>query len=84
MQVIFTELQNGRHRSTLIFFGGGGGKYFFFLNFNITLLATWGCASDFFKDDTKIQNGHQRSTPNFFVGAKTPKSHDVEMCKWFF
>ena len=27
----------------------------------------------FFKDATKIQNGRYRSTPNFFVGAKTPK-----------
>ena len=27
----------------------------------------------FFKDATKIQNGRQRSTPNFFVGTKTPK-----------
>ena len=46
---------------------------------------------------TKIQNGRQRSTPNFFVGAKNPKfkirklfkfyyhiPHDVEMCKYFF
>ena len=56
----------------------------------MTFLATWGCASD----ATKIQNGRQRSTPNFFVGAKTLKpksqklfkyyyhfSHDMEMCK---
>ena len=35
----------------------------FFLNFNITFLATWGCASDFFKDATKFQNGHQMSIP---------------------
>ena len=27
----------------------------------------------FFKDATKIQNGRQRSTPNFFVGAKNLK-----------
>ena len=39
----------------------------------MTFLATWGCASDFFRDATKIQNGHQRSTLIFFVGAKTLK-----------
>ena len=27
----------------------------------------------FFKDSSKIQNGRQKSTPNFFVGAKTLK-----------
>ena len=42
------------------------------------------------------QNGRQRSTSNFFVGAKTLKlsrklfkfyyhiPHDMEMCKWYF
>ena len=40
----------------------------FFLNFNMTFLATWGCARA-----TKIQNGRQRSTPKFFVGTKTLK-----------
>ena len=28
----------------------------------------------FFRDTTKIQNGRQRSTPIFFVGAKTQKN----------
>ena len=72
----FTEIQNGRHRSTLIFWGVKTQKNClvnFFLNFNITFLAKWGCASDFFKDATKFQNGHQRSTPKFFVGAETTK-----------
>ena len=32
-----------------------------------------GCASDFFKDITEMQNGRQKSTLNFFVGAKTFK-----------
>ena len=50
-----------------------GGRKHFFLNFNITLLATCGCASDFLKDATKIQNGHQKSTPKKFVRAKTLK-----------
>ena len=45
----------------------------FFLDFNITFLATWGCASDFFKDATKFKNGRQMSTPKFFVGPKTAK-----------
>ena len=40
-------------------------------NFNIIFLATCGCESDFFKDATKFQNGRQKSTPKFFVGAKT-------------
>ena len=31
----------------------------------------------FFRDATKIQNGRQRSTPNFFVGAKTEKLKSV-------
>ena len=48
----------------------------------------------FFRDAAKIQNGRQRSTPNFFVRAKTWSQklfkffyhipHDVEMCKCFF
>ena len=32
-----------------------------------------GMCNWFFKDATKIQNGRQRSTPNFFVGSKTLK-----------
>ena len=50
----FTEIQNGRHRSTLIFLVWlifWFGQFFclvnFFLNLNITFLAAWGCASDF-------------------------------------
>ena len=39
----------------------------------MTFLATWGCASDFFSDATKIQNGRQRSTLKFVAGAKTLK-----------
>ena len=39
----------------------------------MTFVATWGCASDFFRDATKIRNGRQRATLNFFVGAKTLK-----------
>ena len=57
----------------LYFFGGrkNSKNLFgqFFLNFNITFLATWGCASDF-KDATKIQNGRQRSTTNFLCAQK--------------
>ena len=64
-----------------------------FLNFNMTFLGTWGCASDFLEMLPKIQNGRQRSTLKFFVGAKTLKlsqklfkfyyhiSHDMEMCR---
>ena len=32
-----------------------------------------GMCKEFFKDAIKIQNGRQRSTPNFFVRAKTTK-----------
>ena len=39
----------------------------------MTLLVTWGYASDFFGDAAKIQNDRQRSTLKFFVGAKTLK-----------
>ena len=44
----------------------------FFFNFNMTFLATWRCrcASDFFRDATKIQNGRQRSTLIFLWAQK--------------
>ena len=50
-----------------------------------------------FRDATDIQNGRQRATLKFFVGAKTLKlksqklfkfyyhiPHDMEMCRWLF
>ena len=33
----------------------------------------------FFKDANEIQNGRQRSIPNFFVGAKTQKSEIIQI-----
>ena len=40
-------------------------------------------------DATKIQNGRQRSTPKFYVGAKTPKlkfkmaaMDELRICLW--
>ena len=71
-----------------------GASHHFFCDFKITFLATslHGDLQVIFKDATKIQNGHQRSTPKFFVGAKTQKlsqklfkfynhiPHDMEMC----
>ena len=49
----FTEIQNGHHRSTLIFGGAQKLKKIilinFVFNFNITFLAAWGFASDFLK-----------------------------------
>ena len=33
----------------------------------------------YFRDATKIQNGRQRSTLKFFVGAKTPKLKKSEI-----
>ena len=68
----FTEIQIGRHRSISIFLGGAKTQkncLVIFFNFNITFLSTCGCAID----ATKIQNGRQKSTPNFFVGAETLK-----------
>ena len=72
------------------FFGGrkNSKKLFVqcFFNFNITFLATCGYAIDFFKDATKIQNGRQKSSSKFFVGAKNFKlhkhiPHNMEMCR---
>ena len=34
-----------------------------------------------FKDATKIQNGHQKSTPKFFVGAKFLKLNVKKLLK---
>ena len=45
----FTEIQNGRHRSTSIFKTQKICLVTFFSNFNSTFLATWECASDFLK-----------------------------------
>ena len=48
----FTEIQNGRHGSTTIFLLAQKLKKLvmaIFFNFNITFLATRGCASDFLK-----------------------------------
>ena len=57
-----------RPASTLIM----GASYHFFYDFKITFLATslHGHVQVIFKDATKIENGHQRSTPKFFVGRK--------------
>ena len=75
----FTEIQNGRHRSTLIW-GGGGRKNSknvfgqFFLNFNITfLIATWGCASDFLKMLPKFKMA-ARGQLQIFCGRKNSKT----------
>ena len=56
----FTEIQNGRHSSTLNLFGQ------FFLNFNITFLATWGCACDFLKMLQKFKMA-ARGQPQIFL-----------------
>ena len=45
----------------------------FFFNFNITFLATWGCASDFLKMPPKFKMAARGKLPFFFVGAKTLK-----------
>ena len=76
-----------------------GPSHHFFCDFKITFLATslHGDVQVIFKDATEIQNGHQRSTPKFFVGRKNFKTssqklfkfynhipHDMEMCRCFF
>ena len=43
----------------------------FFLKFQHHIPSNMGMCKWFFKDFTEIKNGRQRSTPNFFVGAKT-------------
>ena len=45
----------------------------FFSNFNITFLATWGCASGFLKMLPKFKMAAIGQLLIFFVGAKTPK-----------
>ena len=64
----------------------------FFLKFHHDIPSNMGMCKWLFRDATKIQNGHQMSTPNFFVGAKLKVrnysifcyyiSHDMEMCRW--
>ena len=98
----FKVLLKFKMAATDQFYFLGGCKNFkklfgqFFFNFNITCLATWGCAIDFFKDATKFQNGRLRSTSKFFVGEKTQNlsqklfkfyyhiahdMEDMEMCR---
>ena len=62
----FTDIQNGRHISTLIF----GGAQFFFRNFNITFLATWGCASDFLKMLPKLKMAARGELQSFLWAQK--------------
>ena len=66
----FTEIQNGRHGSTSIFLWAQKPKklvWSFFWHFNITFLATWGCASDFLKMLPKSKMA-ARGQHNFFCG----------------
>ena len=44
-----------------------------FLKFQHNIRSNMGMCKWFFRDATKIQNGRQRATLNFFVGAKTLK-----------
>ena len=50
----------------------------------MTFLAAWGCASDFFKDATKIKNGRQRSTQKNFVDAKPQKLGSQKLYKFYY
>ena len=54
----FTEIQNGRHKSTSISWWAEKIKklvWSIFLNFNITFLGTCGCANDFLKMLPKLK-----------------------------
>ena len=75
----FTEIQNGRHRSTLFEGGGGGGVgvktqknclVYFFSNFNIKFLATWECASDFLKMLLNFKMAARGQLQNFLWAQK--------------
>ena len=57
----FTEIQNGRQGPTSIFGERKNSKKYFgqFFIFNITFLATCGCAIDFFKMLSKFKNGRR-------------------------
>ena len=56
----------------------------FFLNFNMTFLATWGCASDFLKMLPKFKMAADVNSKKIVV-AKTLKlnviPHNMEMCR---
>ena len=67
-------------QTSRFFVGAKNQKLFVFGNFNITFLATWGCASDFLKMLPKFKMA-ARGQLHFFVGAKTVIhiSHDMEM-----
>ena len=72
----FTKIQNGRHGPTSIF--GWAQKlkklvWSIFLNFNITFLATCGCAIDCLKMLPKFRMVARSQLQKNFVGAKTLK-----------
>ena len=84
----FTELQNGCHRSTLIFWGHKNSKKSsgqFFSNFNITFLATWGCASDFAKMILKFKMAARGQLQNLkseiiqILLSHSPRYGDVQV-----
>ena len=68
----FTEIQNGRHGSTSFFVCAKNIVWSFFHNFNIRLIETRGCASDFLKMLQQFKMT-TRSQLHFFLWAKTQK-----------
>ena len=99
---IFCGRKTEKLKSVIIhifFFGGGTQKIClvnFFSNFNITFLATWGCASDFLKMLPNFKMTARGQLQNF-CGRKNSKTrsqklfkfyyhipHDMEMCRWLF
>ena len=65
------RIPSGVIRQASCFLVGAKTTDHFFLKFQHAIPSNMGMCKWFFKDATKIQNGRQRSTPNFFVGAKT-------------
>ena len=75
----FIEIQNGHHRSILIFWRAH--------ILTITFLATWGCASDFVKMLQKFKMAARGQLQNFLWAQKLIQillyhiPHDMEMCR---
>ena len=71
-----TKIQNGRHRSTLIFFVGAKTlktNVRNYSNFTITFPTIWRCAGDFFLNIVEIQSGRHGSTSIFLLALKLKK-----------
>ena len=63
-----------------VLFFGGRKNLIFFLNFNITFLATWGCASDFSKMLSKLKMAAS-GQHQFFYGRENSKTLSRKLFK---